>query len=177
MNKKIWQWKFPRLLVKGRIKLFFFIAFLTLFITFITWVELHPAHLEDSASKNTVKIWPAYMLCGVLLLLPVIGVCLANCWSFVGYVKKFILKNQNIVVIPKHELCKDQLLIEDEKKLHSSNYSNTASRENPPCTSYDLKCSHIQVQETAVLPLARVKCGSNIFVLLPSDLMSDISAV
>ena len=79
-------------------------------ITFTAWIIWSRVSSSPQAMKERSKrqVEYTYLVYGMLVFIAIVGMYALNFRPFVGYISRCIVINQDIVVVPRGELCQSE---------------------------------------------------------------------
>ena len=104
------QWKLPRIGMKGWFKLIFFVVFLSTLAAFTAWIiwSRTSTSTEAKEERGRKQIEYSYIVYGLLVLIAFVGMYALNIRPLARFLSRCLVINRTIVVIPNGELCKEK---------------------------------------------------------------------
>ena len=109
-NKKFWQWKLPRVGMKGWFKLIFFMVFLSTLAAFTAWIIWSRTSSSTEAKEERARkqVEYSYIVYGLLVLIAFVGMYALNIRPMARFLGRCLVINRTVAVIPNGELCKEK---------------------------------------------------------------------
>ena len=119
---------------------------LVAFTVWIIWSRTSSS-TEAKQERNKKQVEYSYVVYGMLVLIAIVGMYALNIRPFSRFLSRCLVMNQNIVLIPNGELCKDESssteILEELGKENSDQSRKHSSHKNQLSS---LRDTYVQVQ-------------------------------